>query len=91
MKQPNGTETPETPFAPYETKGVPGYPTFLPAQPQAIGSLLPADKFPQNAKPSKLFESIEFRGVTFPNRAWVAPMCMCRSNCRSILHIRQRS
>ena len=79
MKQPTGTEKPDTPFAPYPTKGVEGYPTFLPAQPQAIGSLLPSDKFPQNAKPAKLFEPITIRGVTFPNRAWVSPMCMCKS------------
>lgn len=83
MKQPTDTAKPDTPLAPYPTKAVEGYHTFLPAQPQAIGSLLPADKFPQNAKPSKLFESIEFRGVTFPNRAWVAPMCMCKSTTLS--------
>jgi hypothetical protein len=77
MKQPNGTAKPDTPFAPYPTKAVEGYPTFLPAQPQAIGSLLPAEKFPQNAKPAKLFEPLTIRGVTFPNRCWVAPMCMC--------------
>jgi hypothetical protein len=80
MKQPTGTEKPDTPFAPYPTKGVEGYPTFLPAQPQAIGSLLPSDKFPQNAKPAKLFEPLTIRGVTFPNRAWVSPMCMCKFN-----------
>jgi len=79
MKQPTGTEKPDTPFAPYPTKGVEGYPTFLPAQPQAIGSLLPSDKFPQNAKPAKLFEPLTIRGVTFPNRVWVSPMCMCKS------------
>jgi hypothetical protein len=78
MKQPTGTEKPDTPFAPYPTKGVEGYPTFLPAQPQAIGSLLPSDKFPQNAKPAKLFEPLTIRGVTFPNRVWVSPMCMCK-------------
>jgi hypothetical protein len=80
MKQPTGTEKPDTPFAPYPTKGVEGYPTFLPAQPQAIGSLLPSDKFPQNAKPAKLFEPLTIRGVTFPNRVWVSPMCMCKSS-----------
>jgi hypothetical protein len=80
MKQPTGTEKPETPLAHFETKGAEGYPTFLPAQPQAIGSLLPSEKFPQNAKPAKLFEPLTIRGVTFPNRCWVAPMCMCKSS-----------
>lgn len=87
MKQPTGTEKPETPLAHFETKGAEGYPTFLPAQPQAIGSLLPTEKFPQNAKPAKLFEPLTIRGVTFPNRCWVAPMCMCKSSIEHITYV----
>ncbi|WWD17313.1 hypothetical protein CI109_101753 [Kwoniella shandongensis] len=60
---------------PYPAKGVEGYPTFLPYQPQSIGSLLDEKEYKQNVNPPKLFEPIEIRGVTFPNRAWVAPMC----------------
>lgn len=66
-----------SPLAPFPSAGVPGYPTFMPQQPQAIGSLLDPAKFPQNADPPKLFKPITIRAVTFPNRAWVAPMCQC--------------
>jgi hypothetical protein len=65
-------------IAPFPNVGVPGYPTFLPQQPQAIGSLLSSDKFPQNKRPPKLFEPLTIRGQTFHNRAWVAPMCQCK-------------
>ena len=74
----NGNDA-HSPIAPFPSAGAPGYPTFIPQQPQPIGSLLPADKFPQNAEPPKLFEPLTIRGVTFPNRAWVAPMCQCQS------------
>ncbi|ORY34039.1 hypothetical protein BCR39DRAFT_518221 [Naematelia encephala] len=63
-------------LAPFVNERVPGYHEFLPLQPQPIGSLLPADKFPQNEDPPKLFEPIEIRGVKFHNRLFVAPMCM---------------
>jgi hypothetical protein len=65
------------PIAPFCNAAVPGYATFLPQQPHAIGSLLDKDKFPQNKYPPKLFQPIEIRGVEFHNRAWVAPMCQC--------------
>jgi hypothetical protein len=64
-------------IAPFRNVGVPGYPTFLPQQPQAIGSLLDSNKFPQNKCPPRLFEPLTIRGQTFHNRAWVAPMCQC--------------
>ena len=76
MAQTNGL-TVEPKFAPFPSASVPNYPTFLPEQPQAIGSLLDPKTFPQNEDPPKLLESISIRGVTFPNRAWVAPMCQC--------------
>ena len=65
------------PILPYPIPAAQGYHEFMPGQQQPIGSLLPADKFPQNEDPPKLFEPITIRGVTFPNRAWVSPMCMC--------------
>jgi len=78
MSEPNGHFT-KSPLAPFPSVGVPGYQTFIPQQPQAIGSLLDSEKFLQNEDPPKLFEPITIRGVTFPNRAWVAPMCQCKS------------
>ncbi|KAK1922505.1 hypothetical protein DB88DRAFT_357229 [Papiliotrema laurentii] len=65
-------------FAPFVNKSA-DYPTFLSAQPQAIGSLLPADQFPQNAKAAALFQPLRIRGVEFATRAWVSPMCMYSS------------
>ncbi|CAD6585588.1 MAG: hypothetical protein TREMPRED_004180 [Tremellales sp. Tagirdzhanova-0007] len=79
MAQTNGL-TVEPKFAPFPSASVPNYPTFLPEQPQAIGSLLDPKTFPQNEDPPKLLESISIRGVTFPNRAWVAPMCQYSSD-----------
>ena len=64
-------------LAPFPNKRVEGYHTFIPAQPQPIGSLLPAEKFPQNAKPPQLFKPIRVRDVEFAHRVWVAPMCQC--------------
>ncbi|WVQ99389.1 hypothetical protein IAU59_006522 [Kwoniella sp. CBS 9459] len=60
---------------PFAAPRVDGYPTYLPLQPQPIGSLLNADEYKQNRNSPKLFEEIEIRGVKFPNKAWVAPMC----------------
>lgn len=65
-------------IAPFPNPKVPGYHESIPLQPYPIGSLLPSEKFPQNATPPKLFEELTIRGVTFPNRAWVSPMCMCK-------------
>lgn len=65
-------------LAPFPNPAVPNYPNgYIPEQPNAIGSLLPADTFPQNAEPPKAFEPVTIRGVTFPHRLWVAPMCQC--------------
>lgn len=63
------------PIIPFGSPGVPGYHTYLPAQPAEIGAL--AAKNPKNAKRPPLFEEITIRGVTWPHRMWVAPMCMC--------------
>lgn len=55
-----------------------GYPgSYLPAQMGPIGGLMPSAAFPQNANPPELFKPLTIRGVTFQNRMWVAPMCMC--------------
>lgn len=64
-------------LAHFPSEAVQGYPTFLPKQQHVIGTLLPSDKFPQNEEPPALFRPLTIRGVTFPNRSWVAPMCMC--------------
>ncbi|WVQ82154.1 hypothetical protein IAT38_004282 [Cryptococcus sp. DSM 104549] len=64
------------PLFPYPPLTVEGYDTFLPAQPQPVGSLLDPSEYKQNANAPKLFQELTIRGVTFPNRAWVAPMCM---------------
>ncbi|ODO09745.1 hypothetical protein I350_01962 [Cryptococcus amylolentus CBS 6273] len=65
---------------PFPPRKVEGYPTFLPEQPVPIGSLLDADQYKQNQNPPKLFKPITIRGVTFHNRAWVAPMCQYSSD-----------
>ena len=65
------------PLAPFPNERAPDYPTFIPRQPVPIGHLLPAEQYPQNASPAKLFEKLTIRGVEFGNRAWVAPMCQC--------------
>jgi hypothetical protein len=64
--------------APFGNPNADGYTRgYLPKQPYPIGSVLPSDKFPQNASPPKAFEPLTIRGVTFPHRLWVAPMCQC--------------
>lgn len=66
-------------LAPYPNPNADGYEGgFLPKQPYPIGQLLPAEKFPQNASPPKVFEPLTIRGVTFPHRLWVSPMCQCK-------------
>ncbi|WVR07034.1 hypothetical protein IAU60_004073 [Kwoniella sp. DSM 27419] len=68
------------PTFPYPAKRVEGYPTYLTPQPQPIGSLLDPNEFKQNQDPPKLFEPITIRGVEFPNRCFVAPMCQYSSD-----------
>ena len=80
--RPNGTSSREEKnkanLAPFPNPGAPNYPNgYIPEQPYPIGALLPADKFPPNAKPPNAFEAVTIRGVTFPHRLWVAPMCQC--------------
>ncbi|WRT66358.1 uncharacterized protein IL334_003313 [Kwoniella shivajii] len=70
----------DQPIFPYPPHQVKGYHEFLPLQTQPIGSLLPSDQYPQNENPPKLFEPLTIRGVEFPNRAWVAPMCQYSSS-----------
>lgn len=65
-------------FAPFANTPAPNYPHgFIPSPPAVIGSALPAEQFPQNTHLAKLFEPITIKGVTWPNRLWVAPMCQC--------------
>lgn len=64
-------------IAPFDNPRAEGYHEYYPKQDLAPGTLLSSDKFPQNANPPKLFEPITVKGVTFPHRLWVAPMCMC--------------
>ncbi|OCF74640.1 oxidoreductase [Kwoniella mangroviensis CBS 8886] len=68
------------PIFPYPPKKVDGYPTYLPDQLQPVGSLLDPSVYKQNQNPPKLFEPLTIRGVEFPNRAWVAPMCQYSSD-----------
>ncbi|WWC94179.1 hypothetical protein V866_001018 [Kwoniella sp. B9012] len=68
------------PIFPYPPKKVDGYPTYLPDQLQPVGSLLDPNVYKQNQDPPKLFEPLTIRGVEFPNRAWVAPMCQYSSD-----------
>lgn len=72
--QPGPLPESKKPLAPFPAKSAPGYPTYLPLQPVTIGSALEQEG---STKKSKLFEPITIRGVTWPNRLWVAPMCMC--------------
>ncbi len=44
--------------------------SFLPANPQPIGSILPKERFPQNEHVPKLFQPLTIRGVEFKNRLW---------------------
>ncbi|GMK54448.1 hypothetical protein CspeluHIS016_0110340 [Cutaneotrichosporon spelunceum] len=48
--------------------------------PDQIGALASVKLFPQNKNVPKLFEPITIRGVSWPNRMWVAPMCMYSSD-----------
>ncbi|KAL1405417.1 hypothetical protein Q8F55_009048 [Vanrija albida] len=77
---PNDAATnPPRPFAPFKAPSA-DYPTFLPVQPTTIGAALPAADHPQNSNLPQLFEPIKIRGVEWPNRMWVAPMCMYSSD-----------
>ncbi|KAK8864391.1 hypothetical protein IAR55_001639 [Kwoniella newhampshirensis] len=66
---------PVQPIFPYPPPRVEGYHTYLPPQVQPVGSLLDDKEYKQNVNPPKLFEPVTIRGIEFPNRAWVAPMC----------------
>lgn len=54
--------------------------SFLPANPQPIGSILPEERFPQNEHVPKLFQPLTIRGVEFKNRLWAAPTCLYSSD-----------
>lgn len=61
------------PLAPFPAQSA-KYPTYMPLQPVTIGSAL---KQEGSQRQAELFKPITIRGVTWPNRMWVAPMCMC--------------
>lgn len=61
------------PLAPFPAQSA-EYPTYMPLQPVTIGSELKQEGSERHAE---LFKPITIRGVTWPNRMWVAPMCMC--------------
>lgn len=69
------------PFAPFKGEAA-DYTSFIPKQPEQIGALASTKRFAQNKNVPKLFEPITIRGVTWPHRMWVAPMCMCEYTCR---------
>lgn len=52
-----------------KTTAAEGAPYFTPVQSPSAGTALSAD-------PPTLFTPLKIRDVTFPNRIWVAPMCM---------------
>lgn len=59
---------------------VPGYPTFIPANPQPIASLIKDTKaYPQNGgKIPRVYQELELRGTVFKNRLF-AVCCFVRS------------
>ncbi|KAJ9094046.1 hypothetical protein QFC21_006147 [Naganishia friedmannii] len=73
-----------SPTAPSTAKSqpVPGYPTFMPANPQPIASLIKDTKhYPQNGgKIPKVYQELELRGTVFKNRLFAAPMCQYSSD-----------
>lgn len=62
------------PMAPFPAQSA-EYPTYMPLQAVTIGSEL---KQEGSERQAQLFKPITIRGVTWPNRMWVAPMCMCK-------------
>lgn len=68
-----------SPTAPASAKShaVPGYPTFMPANPQPVASLIKDTKaYPQNGgKIPRVYQELELRGTVFKNRLFaVSPM-----------------
>lgn len=71
--QPGALPDAPRPMAPFPAQSA-QYPTYMPLQPVTIGSEL---KQEGSERQAALFKPITIRGVTWPNRMWVAPMCMC--------------
>ncbi|KAI0042481.1 FMN-linked oxidoreductase [Auriscalpium vulgare] len=61
-------------------KGVPGAKEFYPINEPSIGSSMSPDVFHQNKELPALFKPLTLRGVTFPNRVFVSPMCQYSSD-----------
>jgi hypothetical protein len=63
-----GFNTPEE--EPYNHRNSSYSRSFIPSIPQPVGSVLPADKFPQNVKVPRVFQPLVIRDVEFRNRMW---------------------
>ncbi|KAI0055862.1 FMN-linked oxidoreductase [Artomyces pyxidatus] len=61
-------------------KAVPGAREYYPLNEPSIGSTMSPDTFPRNKELPALFKPLTIRGVTFPNRIWVSPMCQYSSD-----------
>ncbi|KZV73691.1 FMN-linked oxidoreductase [Peniophora sp. CONT] len=59
---------------------VPGAYQFFPLNTPQPGATLNTEKYPQNHHIPPLFRPITLRGVTFPNRIFVSPMCQYSSD-----------
>ncbi|KAI0094297.1 FMN-linked oxidoreductase [Irpex rosettiformis] len=59
---------------------VPGADKYYPLNDPLIGTPLPENAYPQNAKIPLLFKPLTLRGHTFKNRIWVSPMCQYSSD-----------
>ncbi|KAH9969906.1 FMN-linked oxidoreductase [Russula dissimulans] len=61
-------------------KAVPGTKEFYPLNEPSIGTTLSPETFPRNKTLPPLFEPLTIRGVIFPNRMFVSPMCQFSSD-----------
>ncbi|KAI0317670.1 FMN-linked oxidoreductase [Amylostereum chailletii] len=65
---------------PFLNTPAPGAREYYPLNDPIIGSALPAESYPQNKELPPLFQPLTIRGVTFPNRIFVSPMCQYSSD-----------
>jgi 2,4-dienoyl-CoA reductase-like NADH-dependent reductase (Old Yellow Enzyme family) len=67
-------------MTPNINKPVPGAKEFYPLNEPSIGTTLSPVTFPRNKDLPPLFTPLTIRGVTFPNRIFVSPMCQYSSD-----------
>ncbi|KAI9465023.1 FMN-linked oxidoreductase [Lactarius psammicola] len=67
-------------MTPNINKRVPGAKEFYPLNEPSIGTTLSPETFPRNKNLPPLFTPLTIRGVTFPNRIFVSPMCQYSSD-----------